>query len=145
MSHMPTNGSGPEGVNTITVQDEGVEVGDVHTLNFVGANVEVVSFVEGVAIVTITGGGGGGGGEDPGVGGQVFAYTVTGSEPDLSEITVTLPEAEESTGYLALCTQQTATNHLGMSISSKGLTTFVLSLSGNATAGDIFAFHVFQP
>jgi len=49
-------------VSGIQVQDEGTIVGYANTLNFVGTGVTVLSFSNGVGIVSITSGGGGGGG-----------------------------------------------------------------------------------
>ncbi len=145
MAHMPTTGSGPAGANSIIVQDEGIEVSAAaDTLNFVGIGVQAVEFVAGVVTVTVSGGGGGGGGT---FSGQLFQYVVTGLEGDLSALTITLPVAELSTGYLVFVTQEQATYQLGYNVqnASKGLGSFVLTLSGLATANDIFSFMVIQP
>lgn len=90
----------------------------------------------------VVGGGSGGGGSSGNP--QVFTYEVTGLEPDLSELDINLPAARAGTSYSVHPAQQTATNILGMAIdnSSKTINDFVLSLSGDATAGDIFSFYV---
>ena len=46
-------------VSGVQIQDEGTIVGYANTLNFVGSGVTVLSFSDGVGIVSITGGGGG--------------------------------------------------------------------------------------
>lgn len=89
----------------------------------------------------ITGGGGGGGGAgNP----QTFRYTVTGAEPDPTEITIALPAARASANYVVMCTQGGVTNILGIdcAVSSYTTTQFVMSLTGSATTGDVFNFHV---
>lgn len=86
----------------------------------------------------------GGGG---GISFQEFTYTVTGSEPDRSELAIAMPFAEPATTYNVHMSQGTAAYQLGMNVaaSSKTLAGFVLSLSGLATAGDTFIFSVIQP
>jgi hypothetical protein len=143
---MPTNGSGPEGANSIVIKDEGVIVdgGPFTSIDIVGVGAAVNCFVDGEATITVSGGGGGGGG---GTSGQVFNYTVLGSELDLSELTITLPVAELSSAYLVIPAQAQATYQLTMNVQTSGktLVDFVLSLSNVATAGDIFSFWVVQP
>lgn len=96
-----------------------------------------------VGACSIGGGGGGGDTGNP----QRFTYTVTGAEPDLSELVIALPAARASANYLVEMSQQEAAYQLGMNVatSSKTTTQFVLSLSANATAGDIFVFTVSDP
>lgn len=125
----------PGGVN---LQDEGVAVtGNPHaTINFVGAGVTATD-VGGVGTVTIPGGI---------TGFQTFRYTVTGAEPDLSQITITLPVAAANATYIVVPTCQGVTNIAAFDVPpapSKTTTTFVLIATGNLTAGDIIAFVVF--
>ncbi len=91
-------------------------------------------------------GGGGGGGGKPGEG-TVFSYTVSGAEPDLSELVIPLPAVRGSTAYVVFPSQGDAALQVGMSVSavSKTVNDFVLSLSINATAGDVFNFYVADP
>lgn len=86
--------------------------------------------------------GGGSGGSDGNA--QRFQYTVTGLEADLTELTIPLPVARSNASYLVFPAQEEATNQLTMSVdtASKTITEFVLSLSGEATAGDVFSFNV---
>ncbi len=73
-----------------------------------------------------------------------FNYTVTGLEPDLSELTIPLPETRADAAYEVTPSQSTATMLLLMNVDASSKTTahFVLSLSANATAGDVFSFVV---
>ena len=76
--------------------------------------------------------------------GLTFQYTVTGSEPNKSELVIALPEAQLDSGYAVLVSQEQATYQLTMSVatSSKTTTQFVLTLSADATAGDVFSFTI---
>jgi len=78
---------------------------------------------------------------------QRFAYTVTGLEPDLSDLVIPLPAARADALYQVQATQATAAFQLSMNIAAASRTNaqFVLSLSGPATAGDIFWFTVDDP
>ncbi len=121
------------------VIDEGAPLaGAPHTtVNYVGAGVTATNAGGGVATVTI-----------PGDGlGQRFSYTVTGVEPDLSELTIPLPAARANALYQVTPSQGTATFGLHMNVAnaSRTINQFVLSLSGNATAGDVFWFTVADP
>lgn len=69
-----------------------------------------------------------------------FSYTVTGAEADRSELTIPLPSSRSDTNYSITPSQETATYLLGMRVTSKTTSNFVLSLSANATAGDVFKF-----
>lgn len=93
---------------------------------------------------TSTGGGGGGGDSgDP----QRFTYTVTGAEPDLSELVIALPAARASANYQVQVAQGTAAFGLNPNVanSSRTTTQFVLTLSNDATTGDVFWFTVVDP
>jgi hypothetical protein len=79
--------------------------------------------------------GGGGGGTT-----QVFEYTVTGAEPDLSEITITLPTAMASTLYAVTWSCQGCAGIVGIDITAKTTTQFVAVATGKLTAGDVLAF-----
>lgn len=89
-----------------------------------------------------TGGGGGSGNE------LRFSYTVTGAEPDLSELTILIPGAPRfNATYQVGWSQGTATALLEGNIDNASRTTtqFVLTLSAEATAGDVFWFTVADP
>lgn len=88
--------------------------------------------------ITDTGQGGGGSG---GATILAFTYTVTGDEPDLSEITITMPIPQES-DYIAVAQCQSVTAIAGFDITDKSPTDFLLTATGNLTAGDIIAFIV---
>lgn len=117
--------------------DEGVAVTDnPHpALDFVGAGVSVADAGGGVGTITIPGESG-----HP----QSFSYTVTGIEADLSELVIALPVARATALYRVTPAQGTCTFGLNMSVAnaSRTVNQFVLSLSGNATAGDVFWFDV---
>lgn len=73
-----------------------------------------------------------------------FEYEVTGAEPDLSELVIALPAVRADTNYRVFSSQGTATYQLAMNVdaASKTVAQFVLSLSGPATAGDVFNFII---
>lgn len=78
---------------------------------------------------------------------QVFSYEVTGLEPDPDNLVITLPAARANALYQVQVTQSTSTNFLGPQVAAASRTTteFVLSLTSDATAGDIFWFTVEDP
>lgn len=78
---------------------------------------------------------------------QRFQYTVDGTEPDLTELTIPLPVGRANANYLVFPAQEEATNIVGMSVdtASKTTTEFVLSLTGEASIGDVFSFNVVDP
>lgn len=82
------------------------------------------------------GSGSGGGGS------QVFLYTVTGVEPDLSSITITLPTPTMSTSYGVTWSCQGCTRIVGIDVTAKTTTNFVAVATNNLTAGDVLAFVV---
>ena len=86
--------------------------------------------------VANSGGGGGGGGGTV----ETFRYTVTGLEPDLTNIVVPIAPAQPDAAYQVTVTQGVRTNLLGTSILSQAAASFVLSLSAPATVGDVFSF-----
>ncbi len=93
---------------------------------------------------TDTGGGGGGGAAgNP----QAFQYVVTGAEPDLSELTIPLPVARPNNTYLVIVQQAGVDVLLEYDIPDGSLTTtdFLMSLSAEASASDIFTFYVVDP
>lgn len=73
---------------------------------------------------------------------QVFQYTVTGAEPDLSELTIPIPTATADTAYGVVFTTQGATHTLAGDVNTKTTTTFRLSLTGDASAGDVLTFYL---
>lgn len=75
---------------------------------------------------------------------QVFRYTVTGTESDLSEITITLPSPMPSTAYNVMAACQGCTNIVGLDVPIASFTTtsFLVVATGNLTAGDVLAFIV---
>lgn len=82
-----------------------------------------------------------GGGGSTGATILAFTYTVTGDEPDLSEITITMPVEQES-DYIVVPTCQGVTNIAAFDVTDKSPTTFVMHTTGALTAGDIIAFLV---
>ncbi len=74
---------------------------------------------------------------------QMFAYTVTGSEPDLAHIVIAFGTGRADAAYLVVATMQAGTNFYGVpQIQSKTDAGFTLGLSANAVAGDVWAFYV---
>lgn len=73
---------------------------------------------------------------------QAFTYTVTGAEPDLSEITITLPTAIPGASYLVFPQCHGVTNIAGFDITNRTNATFHLVATGNLTAGDVIGFFV---
>src|SRR5574338_202837 len=78
---------------------------------------------------------------------QVFAYTVTGLEPDASNLVIPLPAARADALYQVQVTQSTNTNSLApwVTASTRTTTQFTLSLGSAASVGDIFWFTVQDP
>ena len=89
--------------------------------------------------------GGGGGGEtgDP----QRFQYEVPGELDDFSELVIVLPLERSNANYLVFWAQEEAVNALDGNVQTGSKTTeqFTLSLTGNASEGDIFSFYVVDP
>ena len=73
-----------------------------------------------------------------------FTYTVTGSEPDLSEVTVALPAARPDANYSVFPQTQGAPSIVACDVHGRTATQFVLSTTGNLTAGDVIGFLVVQ-
>lgn len=75
---------------------------------------------------------------------QIFTYDVTGAEPDLSEIDVTLPSAMADTSYGVIAQCQGTTNIAGLDVpdASKTTTQFTVVATGNLTIGDRLLFMV---
>jgi hypothetical protein len=125
----------PGGISGIVVEDEGAPIaGNPHsTVNFVGAGVTGTD-VAGVATVTIPGGSG------P----QVFFYTVTGAEPDLSALVIPIPVATADVNYAVVATCQGAVGIVPFDIpnASKTTTHFVAIATGDLTAADAIAFFL---
>jgi hypothetical protein len=72
-----------------------------------------------------------------------FEYTVTGSEPDLANIVITFGTARSDATYDVYPQLQAGTDFYGMpQITTKLDASFVLALSANAVAGDVWAFYV---
>lgn len=78
---------------------------------------------------------------------QVFSYTVTGLEPDPANLVIPLPAARADALYQVQCTQSTGTDFLGPQVPAASRTTaqFVLSLTSDASVGDVFWFTVQDP
>ncbi len=85
-------------------------------------------------------GAGGGGGSTT----QAFRYTVTGSEPDRSEIVITLPIPMASTNYavMATCQGVAGINPVDVPVSSFATTHFTVIGTGAFVATDVIAFVV---
>jgi len=73
---------------------------------------------------------------------QVFSYTVTGLEADLSELTIAIPTAMTNTNYGVSATCQTVVNIASFDVHTKTTTQFVLSATGDMTTGDVIMFFV---
>ena len=73
---------------------------------------------------------------------QAFTYTVLGTEPDLSAITIALPIARADANYVVVVNGQGVTNIFGSDVTTKTNTNFLLIATGNLTAGDVIAFLV---
>jgi hypothetical protein len=71
---------------------------------------------------------------------QAFSYTVTGLEPNLSAITVTLPSAMPSASYEVMATCQAVLAVVAFSITNKTTTTFKMNTTGALIAGDVIGF-----
>jgi hypothetical protein len=85
-------------------------------------------------------------GSTPPAGGpELFSYTVTGLEPDLAAIPIVFGSARGDASYLVIATMQAGTDFLVPMITTKTDAGFVLALSANATAGDVWAFYVADP
>lgn len=80
---------------------------------------------------------GGGGGNA-----QAFDYTVLGTEPDRTAITITIPTAMANTNYEVMATIQGGSALAGLGVSSKTLTDFVLDATGDLPAGEVIGFIV---
>lgn len=125
------------GSSGIDVQENNVDVVNPATiLDFTGTGVSVTDGGGGKAIINIPGGALGTE--------QAFQYTVVGTEPDLENLVIALPSARANATYLVFPSQATFTNLLAMAVTNASRTTtqFVLSLSADATAGDVFSFLV---
>lgn len=81
--------------------------------------------------------GGGGGGNS-----QAFDYEVTGTEPDRSAITITIPTAMGDTNYEVMATIQGGTVLAGIGVSAKTPTNFVLDATGDLPVGEVIGFIV---
>ncbi len=73
---------------------------------------------------------------------QVFTYTVTGLEPDLSQITVALPVAMPSANYGVAPACQGVTNIAEFDVTGQTTTHFVIDATGSLQAGDQVVFFV---
>jgi len=73
---------------------------------------------------------------------QMFGYTVLGTEPDLSEITITLPAPAADVNYGVVATCQGVAAIAGLDVHTKTNTDFVLSTTGDLQAGDVVMFFV---
>lgn len=73
---------------------------------------------------------------------QAFDYTVLGTEPDRTAITITIPTPMADTNYEVMATIQGGTALAGLGVSSKTLTNFVLDATGDLPAGVVIGFVV---
>lgn len=73
---------------------------------------------------------------------QAFDYTVTGSEPDRSAITITIPTAMADVNYEVMATIQGGTALAALGVSTKATTNFVLDATGDLPAGMVIGFVV---
>jgi hypothetical protein len=75
---------------------------------------------------------------------QVFGYTVTGAEPDPSEIAIALPVAQPDASYgvVATCQGVASIAAFDVAAASRTPTGFVLSVTGDLQAGDVVTFYV---
>ena len=92
------------------------------------------------AWINLSGGGGSGGIANQ----RVFTYTVTGLEPDPTEIVVPLPAAMPTTSYQVFVSCQGCVNVVATDVAQAGKSTtqFVLSTTDSLVAGDKVAFYV---
>jgi len=77
-----------------------------------------------------------------GGGGQAFDYTVLGTEPDRSAITITIPTAMANTNYEVMATIQGGTALAAIGVSAKTTANFVLDATGDLPAGVVIGFVV---
>jgi len=73
---------------------------------------------------------------------QAFTYTVLGTEPDLSEIMITLPLVRADANYVVITNCQGVINIVATDVVNKTNTDFLLVATGDLQAGDIVAFVV---
>lgn len=75
---------------------------------------------------------------------QIFEYVVTGAEPDLSEIEVSLPTAMADTSYGVVAQCQGVTNIVAVDVPDASKTTaqFTVIATGDLTTGDRILFMV---
>ena len=73
---------------------------------------------------------------------QIFSYEVTGSEPDLSEIAITIPTPMADANYGVGATCQGVVNVAAFDVVSKTPTGFTLIATGNLQAADVVTFYV---
>jgi len=84
--------------------------------------------------------GSGSGGGGPAI--QIFPYEVTGSEPDLSEIDITIPTPMADANYGVVATCQGVVNVAAFDVASKTPTGFTLIATGNLQAADVVMIYV---
>lgn len=73
---------------------------------------------------------------------QAFTYTVLGTEPNLSEITITLPIARADANYVVMVNAQNVLNVFAPDVTTKTNTNFLFIATGDLNAGDVIAFLV---
>jgi hypothetical protein len=75
---------------------------------------------------------------------QVFTYTVTGAEPDLSELVIPIPIATANTNYGVVATCQGCAGIVPFDIPNtlKTTTQFVAIATGNLTTADVIVFFL---
>lgn len=71
---------------------------------------------------------------------QVFRYVVTGAEPDLSEIAITLPAPMADANYEVIVTSQGTARIPAFDVHTKTAIGFILSVTGDLVAGDVIGF-----
>lgn len=71
-----------------------------------------------------------------------FTYTVLGTEPDLTDIPITLPAPRADTNYGVVAVCQGVTNIAAFDITTKTTTGFHLVTTGKLTTNDVILFIV---
>jgi hypothetical protein len=95
-------------VSGIQIQDEGTIVGYANTLNFVGTGVTVLSFSDGVGIVSITASSGGGGSQLTGIVTSITAGSGISVDQSTGNVTITATGVEKTVNTYTATESQTS-------------------------------------